>query len=266
MHIREFSTSMWGWYEIYRMAGQDATWEVLFQDCTDAGLDAVEVDADPDVVALTTRFGLSISSPYIGLNLHESWDTLRVHETVLPVAERLAEVGGTEILVNADPKDGWVNPQLKTEDEFRRQGENLARIAELVRPFGIRVAMHNHAATLPAAEGDLRSVVEYSSEAVGLCVDTGWTHVAGCNPSDWVRKYPERIYAVHLRYQVGTVPTEDLLEGEVDVPDFIQALKDINYSGWLSLELWHREDTFAKRTFIEDTRRSIQYPKELVRG
>jgi sugar phosphate isomerase/epimerase len=56
------------------------------------------------------------------------------------------------------------------------------------------------------------------------------------------------------------------MEGEVDIPDFIQALKDIDYSGWLSLELWHREDTFAKRTLKEDTRRSIQYLRELIQG
>lgn len=89
----------------------------------------------------------------------------------------------------------------------------------------------NHAAAFALAEGDLRSVVDFSDPLVGLCVDTGWAHTAGHDPIQWVLNYPERISAFHLRNQFGTTPTEDLLDGEINIPMLFGILRDIRYTG-----------------------------------
>jgi inosose dehydratase len=265
MKIKGFSTNMYGWQDKCWQEGKDPSWEELFRDCAESGVDAVEIDPEQELLKLVQENGLSVSGAYVGLLLHEPFEALRIEETVLPVARRVAESGGGDLVINADPKGGWGSPELKTEEEFRRQGDNLTRIAATVQPYGLKVSMHNHAATKHNAEGDLRSVIDYASPEVGLCIDTGWAHVAGLDPIELIRKYPDRVYAFHLRNQIGEIPTEDLVEGEIDMRQLVGALSGIGYEGWLAFELLHRQEPRPKRTMIEDVRRSVEYLKQLIK-
>lgn len=263
MKILGFSTGMYGWYERHWLDyKEEPSLDEIFRFCREAGMDAVEIDPLPEVVTLAKSYGLSISGSYVGLPLHES--SINIEETVLPIARRLAEAGGRDLLVNADPKGGWGVSLPKTEDEFKRQGDHLSRIASAAGALGLKVSMHNHADDKHNAEGDLRSVIEYSSPEVGLCIDTGWAHVAGFDPIEWIQKYPERIYAFHLRNQNGRIPTEDLISGDVNMQNLIRKLNKIDYNGWLAFELWHREDNHPRRSMVEDTRISIDYLKQAI--
>jgi inosose dehydratase len=259
-----YSSNLFGWRERFKKDGREPEPAALLADCKEAGLDAVEPLHAMDVYPHLEAAGLRISGHYVGLQLHEPWDVVDVEQRLLPWARKLAEAGGTDLILNADPIGSFAAPQAKTNDQIRRQGENMTRIARLAAPLGLRTAMHNHATVRALAEADLISVIEHSGPEVGLCVDTGWAHTAGCDPARWILGYPQRVVAVHFRNQHGPVPAEDLLEGEVDVRAVVEALREIGYEGWLALELWHREDTRATRTMIEDVRRSIGYLKELV--
>lgn len=257
MIIKGFSTAMYGWQVRYGLDGREFSWEEVFRKCAEAGLNAVEMDPDPDLISLAKQYGLSISGSYMGFNLHE--EVIPLEETVKPFAERLAEAGGTDLVVNADPKGGWGVALPKTEDEFKRQGEHLTRIAAIAEQWGLKASLHNHADEKHNAEGDLRSVLEYASPNVGLCIDTGWAHVAGYDPIDWIRKYPGRVDAFHLRNQNGRIPSEDLLEGEIPMQKLLHTLADTGYNGWLTFELLHSEENRPIRTMEEDVRRSVDY-------
>ncbi len=264
MNIIGYSSNLYVWEQRYKADGRESSLETIIRDCAEAGLDAVEVAPRPETVALIRENGLNISGTYLGLALHEPYEALPIEGTVLSAANGLAANGGSDFILNANPKGEWTKPRQKTEEELKRQGDNLSRIARLVQPLGLKVSMHNHAAASLLAEGDLRSVVDYADPAVGLCVDTGWAHTAGHDPIDWVLRYPERITALHLRNQIGSTPTEDLLEGEIDINKLIRILNDNQYCGWMGLELWHPQKTNPQRSMIEDVKRSIQYLKSLV--
>ncbi|MDQ0972551.1 inosose dehydratase [Neobacillus niacini] len=263
MNIKGFSSNMYGWVERWKKDNKQPRWEEIFSACAEAGLDAVEIDADHEKLKMARSFGLAVSASYVGLPLHVPFNHLEFEQTVLPFAERLASAGGSDLLLNADPIN-WKTPAAKTEDDFKQQGENLAIISEIVKPMSVKVCLHNHAADHHNANGDLRSVIDYSDQSVGLCVDMGWAHVAGCNPIEWVNTYPERIFAFHFRNQNGKVPTEDLLDGEIDITAMLKSAAAANYNGWLALELWHPPSTQPKRTMTEDVKRSISYLKELI--
>jgi len=263
MDIRGFSTNMYGWTERWKMDGKTPNWEEIFYECALAGFDAVEIDPTTEILALLQQNGLSVSASYVGLPLHLPFEQLNIEQKVLPFAERLAAANGTDLLLNADPLD-WKNRVPKSEDDFKIQGENLSRIAELVTPMGLKVSLHNHAADKHNAEGDLRSVVNYTSEKVGLCVDAGWAYVANCDPIEWIKKYPNKVFAFHLRNQNGNVPTEDLLEGDIDIKALLTDVAISDYQGWMALELWHPEATKPTRTMTEDTRRSIEFVKSIL--
>lgn len=264
MNISGYSSNLYGWEERYKADGRDSSLDAILRDCAEAGLDAVEVAPRHDAVALTRAYGLRIAAMYVGLPLHEPFESLRIDETVLTPARRLSEAGGTDLLLNANPKGEWANPQQKTEEELKRQGDNMTRIARLMSPLGLKVCMHNHAAAYTRAEGDLRSVIDYADPIVGLCVDTGWAHTAGHDPLEWMLQYPDRITALHLRNQFGSTPAEDLLEGDIDMSRLIGILQKIGYSGWIGMELWHPPKTNPQRSMLEDVQRSVQYLKNLV--
>src|SRR5690606_13177892 len=91
MNILGFSSGMYGWYERHWMDfKEEPSLDEIFRSCAEAGLDAVEVDAQPEIVQLAKSYGLAISGSYIGLPLHES--SINIEETVMPVARRLSEV------------------------------------------------------------------------------------------------------------------------------------------------------------------------------
>lgn len=238
MRPQGVSTALYGWMERFARDGVAWDWESLYSACARSGVDAVETDATDAKRAILDRLGLRVSASYIGMPLGGAFVDLEVHDRVLPVARRLAAAGGTVLLLNADGAhaSGFAR---KTDSEVRRQGENLSRLADLVDPLGLRVALHNHADEYDAAARDLASVVEHADPTVGLCIDTAWAIAAGHDPVMWAQEFTSRVLAVHLRNVREGVPTETLFDGEFDVDRFLSSLED--YRGWLTLELWHPE-------------------------
>ena len=262
--IRGYSSAMFGWRQRARDDGLPTDAASVARGAAEAGLDALESDARMDVYPHLAPAGLRASAQYLSLTLHDTWEAVRAEERVLPAARLLAAHGGTDLLLNPSAPEGDSGPVLKTAAQVRRQGEHLSRVAELAAPLGLRVCVHNHATRFDLAEADLRSVVDHSAPSVGLCVDTGWAHTSGHDPLAWIRAYPRRVFAVHLRNQRGAVPTEDLLEGDLDIAAIVSGLVGGGYRGWLSMELVHRAATGARRSMVEDVRRSVEYLRPLV--
>lgn len=260
MRGKGFSTALFGWSQRLQLDGKEANWEEIFDECVKAGVDAVELSpARIDLTEQAQQRGLQVSAIYTSYPLHENGLLHKLKGEIVPLAERMASLPCTDLLINAVSKGTWAHPERKTEDELKAQGEVLSQMAEWVRPYGIKVCLHNHAKHLPQAMDDLRAVTDYSSPLVGLCVDTGWAYVSGMDPSAWIRSYPERIFALHLRNQRGETPTEDLTDGDIPMRTLVQELESIGYAGWVSMELWHRQDTKATCTMTEAVRRSIAW-------
>jgi sugar phosphate isomerase/epimerase len=253
------ATALYGWMERYRRDGVEWDWRMLYGACAAAGVDGIETDPEPEKLAILTDLGLAVSGSYLGLPLAAPDAADGLDAAVLPLAERLAGAGGRVLTLNADPLPG-AGP--RTEDDARRQGEHLSRAAELVRPLGLQVALHNHAERVEDARLDLASVVQHADPDVGLCIDVHWAAVAGHDPVAWALVHPHRVLGLHLRNGRGRVPTEDLDEGDVDVPAVLAALPD--YRGWLTLELWHPDAMTPERSMEEDTRRATALLRRLL--
>jgi sugar phosphate isomerase/epimerase len=71
---------------------------------------------------------------------------------------------------------------------------------------------------------------------VGICVDTGHFHSAGVNTLEFIREFAPRIYNVHLKDHRGT-ESVGIGRGEVNLAEEINALREINYAGDLTVEL-----------------------------
>jgi sugar phosphate isomerase/epimerase len=255
------ATALYGWMERFARDGVEWDWDSLYTACAASGVGAVETDPTPAKRAILDRLGLRVSSSYVGMPLTPRFADLAADDRVLPVARRLADAGGRVLIMNADPFAGEDSP--KSAADAARQGENLSRIADLVVPLGLRVALHNHAAGYDAAARDLSSVIEHADPAVGLCIDTGWAMTAGHDPCAWAREFAPRVLAVHLRDQRDGVPTASLGGGDLDVAEFVGALGD--FTGWLTLELWHPDSMTPHIGMQEAVRESADLLRSLVR-
>jgi sugar phosphate isomerase/epimerase len=127
----------------------------------------------------------------------------------------------------------------------------------------MRVLLHNHANSSPLHLDDLKSVVEYAAPAVGVCLDTGWALTSGDDPVACAERLGGRLGGLHLRNQHGEIPAEWLGEGDMDLKAFLEVLKKNNYAGWLTTELWHRNDVNVTRSLMEDQKRSVELLREL---
>ncbi len=240
----------------------EKTLEVYLAEAAAAGYDAVECHA-PGLAKLTRKNKLKVCGTYVGGMFHGRWAEVKAEDTVLAAAREVAELGGDYLAVNCDPKGDWRHRVPKSDEDLKHQGANLSRLAAEVAPLGLRVAMHNHANRNDLHLGDLRSVTEFADEAVGVCLDTGWSLTSGDEPVARARELGRRVTAVHLRNQVGERPTEWLGEGDIDMAAFLAVLKENGYDGWLTTELWHREDVPRTCSLLDNQKRTVKLLREL---
>lgn len=87
------------------------------------------------------------------------------------------------------------------------------------------------------------------SDYVGAYFDVGNVVYSGY-PEQWIRILGNRIRKIHLKDFKRSIGTIDgfvnLLEGDVDYPAVMSALKEIHYDGWLTAEYSFSEEKFEK--------------------
>jgi sugar phosphate isomerase/epimerase len=122
-------------------------------------------------------------------------------------------------------------------DVMRRLGETLNRAGELCRRSGLRLCYHNHAFEFePTPEGALLDVLMKTADPklVALELDIMWSHVAGVDPADVLRRYGSRVALIHLknvaegtekRYDESVPRTafREVGNGAIDVPAVLKS-------------------------------------------
>lgn len=117
--------------------------------------------------------------------------------------------------------------------------------AKLCEEFDINLGIHCHGGYMFGGSPDVIShLLELGGPRIGVNIDTAWCMQIGPNagkPVEWVKdKFKGRIYGVHIKdftfdknaqwhdVVVGT--------GNLDLPAFVNALYDTNFSGMCVLE------------------------------
>jgi len=260
--MKGIATNRWPWSSEAKRPQAEKTLDNFLREAVESGCDVVEC-AGEGVAEGVKRYGLKVCGTYAGGPFHLPWNALDAEQKLLAPAREVARLGGDYLAVNSDPKGTWAKRERKSEDDLKLQGENLSRLAREVKPLGLRVILHNHANTNPLHLDDLRSVTECADPSVGVCLDTGWAITSGDDPVARARALGRRLTGLHLRNQFGEVPAEWLGEGDMDLAAFIKALKDNGYPGWLTTELWHRQDVKVTRSLCEDQKRSVALLRRL---
>ncbi len=214
------------------------------------GIEAVEgygpLFDDPAATrALLDEYEMTMPTAHVGLDLvagdpNRTLDiarTLGIDSVIVP-----------HIAPDRRPTDaaGW--------QAFARE---LAEAGKPIRDAGLGFGWHNHDFEfLPCADGVLGIEAIAAQPEVGLELDLGWIHAAGQDPADWVRRYADRLLAVHVkdRAAAGENADEDgwadIGYGEVNFMHIVPALGDAEVELWV-LEHDNPSDheRFATRSF-----------------
>lgn len=260
--MKGIATNQWPWSSEANRPQEEKTIETFVAEAAAAGYDAIECLGEGTSQA-ASKHGVKICGAYAGGPLHQPWEELDVEEKFMTLARELAEVGGDYLVVNSDPKGAWNDRERKSEDEVKRQGENLSRLAQEIAPLGLDLLLHNHANESALHLDDLKSVTDHAAPEVGVCLDTGWALTSGDDPVECARRLGSRLAGLHLRNQRGDVPVEWIGEGDMDLAAFIDVLKENAYAGWLTTELWHRQDVEVTRSMLDDQRMTADLLRKL---
>jgi sugar phosphate isomerase/epimerase len=114
-------------------------------------------------------------------------------------------------------------------------------VENLCQEYGIKVAIHNHGRNHHYGRFDqIQEVFSKTSSRFGLCLDTAWFLDAASDPVEAIDLFQDRLFGVHLKDFVfddqGGHRDVIIGTGGLDLPAFMQRLKDVGFDGYLSIE------------------------------
>ncbi len=210
---------------------------------------------------------LSLLASWVSVYLHDESRHEESANDCVRTAKLLAAVGGSDcfIVLGNDPYSdplrtknaGRVTLDMEMSDEqwkvFARGTDYIAQ--RVMDEAGLRTVFHHHVGTWVETPAETERFLSMTNpEIVGLVFDTGHWSFAGGNPVAGVQKHADRIWHVHFkdhdpeiarqsREQEWDGPTSvgkgifpELGKGDVDFPAVLEALKAINYDGWIVVE------------------------------
>ncbi len=126
--------------------------------------------------------------------------------------------------------------QAATSEEWKWGIEGIQKLAEYAETQGVALGLEylNRFETYLTSCGDdlIRFVDEVNHPACQIMFDTFHANIEEKNIGDCIRQMGDRIAFIQLSENDRSTPGQ----GNVDWPGVFQAIEDIEYDGWLSIE------------------------------
>ena len=170
-------------------------------------------------------------------------------------------------------------PRLSDEEWAQFMG-NVRAVCERANKWGVRPVIHPHAGGYIEFADEIAKVVrDIPYEVAGLCLDTGHLYYSHMDPVEYLKKYADKLDYVHFKDVNETVYRQVLDErirffdgcgkgamcpigtGSLDYPAIKQALADIGYSGYITIE--QERDPRNSDTSLRDVKASVDYLKSV---
>lgn len=167
------------------------------------------------------------------------------------------------------------SPRLN-DDDWRRMMEHIKEICLIAKEYGVRPVIHPHAGGYIEFQDELDKIVrDIPYELAGLCLDTGHMYYSKMDPVFNLKKYKDRLDYVHFK-DVNKDRYDEVMnkkirffeacgegvmcpigDGNIDYKAVNQALKDINYSGYITIE--QERDPRNTGSILDDVKKSYDY-------
>jgi inosose dehydratase len=157
-------------------------------------------------------------------------------------AKFLRDAGGLYLqIIDNRPKGRAVTPA-----DFKQLAKALTELGKRTADLGIPLGYHNHMGSLGERPEELDQVMSLSDPRyVKLELDIAHYFQGGGDPAKAIDKFRDRLLFLHIK-DVERLPGKDsqhayrwveLGRGLVDVPAVFEALRKVNFRGWVVVEL-----------------------------
>ncbi len=210
---------------------------------------------------LLAKYELTPESVYAGTTLHEAPAAVSSIRSVLELAAFLKPLGTRVIITNPSPKP---NQGRKSDQELKTQAHYINQLGAALRRQGIRLLLHHHTPELRENGREWWYELQHTNpKLAGCCVDVHWAYRGGQEVMPFLHRVGTRLESLHLRNSQHGVWMEDFGPGDVDYSQVAQYLHQINYQGFLVVELAYEKGTPLTRGLEEDLRRSRLYTEKV---
>lgn len=203
--------------------------------------------------SLLNKYGFQLSALYGGGNFTDESKRQYIIDRNEKVAKFIAANGGERIVFGpgGPRKEGGT-----TREDLEIAAETINLAAEKCYELGVKACLHPHIHTEIETEYELDMIMELTDpNYVFFCPDTAHLKKAGMDPLEIIKRYHDRIAYMHLKdvspeeVDESTFP---ILSGNEAMPIFcelglgtlstefkpiIDYLKEINYDGWVTVEI-----------------------------
>jgi sugar phosphate isomerase/epimerase len=211
--------------------------------------------------ALSEQHQLPVIGTSYSANMWNQDEHGEIFEYADRMMGRLQRLRATTIGVSVGHPPG---NRKKTEDELDAQADLLRRIMYRASVNGIVVNLHNHTYEVENDEHDLRGTLARIPDAK-LGPDLDWLVGAGEDPVEFIKRYGDRIVYAHLRDRSSEgLWVEAMGEGTIDYAAVAAALREVNFSGDLAIELAHPENLQLTRPLRESLKISREYVRKTM--
>ena len=136
---------------------------------------------------------------------------------------------------------------------YSRSKESIREIIPTAEDIDVNICIENVANKFLLSPLEMRDFIDsFGSNKVGSYLDIGNLLYTGGYPEDWIRILGERVKAVHIKdYKLSVGGIEgfcELLDGDVNWQEAMEALKDINYNGTITAEMMPSSEGLLERT------------------
>lgn len=139
-----------------------------------------------------------------------------------------------------------------TEEGLQELINELRPLSKTIRNAGLKLSFHNHNRELVRIGKRIWLDALYtalSSEELGAELDTYWIQAGGGDPADWITRYKNRVWIVHLKDMRVTVDGKqqfaEIGEGNLNWQRILESINNSN-AEFLAVE---QDDCYEKNPF-----------------
>ena len=108
------------------------------------------------------------------------------------VIKKMAYLGGKAVI--------WASAPFCSKEEAEEVAAFLDEMAEIGEKYGVKVGYHNHSQEFYFTEGKtLEEHLLDGGSKFYIQLDCGWAQNGGCYPPNFIRKYKNRVIAIHVK-------------------------------------------------------------------